>query len=153
MALLQLCLSPGAHLCTAKHTWATSQPGSINDAVAMQAAANDADEEELWAAEQIRKGMGAKDAAALAAARNRNAAGGGATYSQEPAAAVGMGQASLEAAVGQTWGFNAAMSAASFSGRFSQPDQIANAGADVVKALQQGVAHMQVSTSIRLECS
>ena len=93
----------------------------------------DHDEDEAWVNEQIRKGVGrrAEPSPALAAAQQRNKAGGSSRAAQPPAApAVGPG----------AW--------ASLSAR--QADGVLTAGVGVIKALQNGVAQLQVAK--RLPC-
>lgn len=91
----------------------------------------DHDEDEAWVNEQIRKGVGrrAEPSPALAAAQQRNKAGGSRGSSQEaqPPAAPAAGPGA--------W--------ASLSAR--QAEGVATAGDGVIKALQNGVAQLQVA--------
>eukprot|EP00891_Asterochloris_glomerata_P000170 jgi/Astpho2/170/Aster-x0896 len=96
-----------------------------------QAEPVDHDEDEAWVNEQIRKGVGrrAEPSPALAAAQQRNKAGGsrGSSREAQPPAAPAAGPGA--------W--------ASLSAR--QAEGVATAGDGVIKALQNGVAQLQAT--------
>jgi len=99
----------------------------------IQAPDDDADADDRWIDEQIRKGTGGgADPTAVAAARSAAAAAAAAAAAPAPGRAYarqldGLGAPSAASGVWQ-----------------QQPEQLARVGQDVMLSLQQGVAQLQV---------
>ena len=119
-------MSVGTHRCHPRKFYLCS----------LKAEPVDHDEDEAWVNEQIRKGVGrrAEPSPALAAAQQRNKAGGGSSREAQPPAAPAAGPGA--------W--------ASLSAR--QAEGVVTARDGVIKALQNGVAQLQVATPPLLCC-